>query len=302
MQLRAPSGFIRRLRDPKVRAAYLFVLPPIVIVTIFAVLPSIASISLSFFSYDIVNLPKFIGLRNWSRLFTDEIFIASLINTAYFMAGHVPLIVVAGLTAALILNEKWFPGKTAMRAMYFLPVVVSMVAVAFVWNWLLNPSFGIANAVLEWFGIPRQKWLGDPVLAMPTVIIVSVWKNLGFYLVVFLAGLQGISPTYYEAARIDGANKWQEVWHITLPLLKHTMAFATIIGVIGSFQVFEQIYVMTQGGPMDRTRVVVYHLWWTGFQRLRMGYASAMAVVVFVIVMSITLIQLKFYSRRSAEF
>jgi multiple sugar transport system permease protein len=282
-------------RDSKVRAAYAFVALPVVLVTIFAWIPSFTTILLSFTKYEIVKPPEYVGLKNWIRLFQDDKVLMSLRSTFIFMLGHVPIIVVFGLTLALIFNERWFKGRIVARTVYFLPLIVSTVAAAVVWNWLLNPAYGMVNRFLEILGLEKQNWLKDPVLAMPTVIFVSIWKNVGFYLVVFLAALQGIPSEYYEAGRIDGTNRWSELWYITLPSLKNTMAFATVIGVIGSFQVFEQVYIMTQGGPMDRTRVIVYHLWWTGFSRMRMGYSSAMAVIVFMVILLITLIQMRLY-------
>lgn len=291
------KGLVELLRDRKVLAAYGFIAAPVIIVTVFGWIPSASTIALSFFDYDIVNPPAYAGLANWVRFFDDPKALVSLANTVVFMLGHVPAIVVCGLAIALVLNEKWVPGRIAMRTMYFLPLVLSMIAVGVVWLWLLNPAYGIANRVTEVLGLGKKNWLGDPKLAMSTVIFISIWKNVGFYLVLFLAGLQAIPDMYYESARIDGSNRWQEFWHITLPMLKSTLTFATIMGVIGSFQVFEQIYVMTEGGPVDATRVIVYHLWWTAFQRMRMGYASAMAVIIFAVVLFLTLAQLRLYGK-----
>lgn len=292
------ANLAKQLRDSKVRAAYAFIALPLFLVTVFYWIPGVSTITLSFFKYEIVKPAKFVGLKNWIRFFQDTKVLSSLWATSVFMLGHVPIIVVCGLAVALVLNERWFKGRIIARTVYFLPLIVSTVAAAFVWNWLLNPAYGIVNRFLEAIGLEKQNWIKDPVLAMPTVIFVSVWKNVGFYLVVFLAALQGIPSEYYEAGRIDGTNRWTEFWYITLPSLRYTMAFSTVIGVIGSFQIFEQVYIMTQGGPMDRTRVIVYHLWWTGFQRMRMGYASTMAVVVFLVILSITLIQLRLYREK----
>ena len=292
------ANFTKQLRDSKVRAAYAFIALPLFLVTVFYWIPSVTTITLSFFKYEIVKPAKFVGLKNWIRFFQDTKVLSSLWATFVFMLGHVPIIVVCGLAVALVLNERWFKGRVIARTVYFLPLIVSTVAAAFVWSWLLNPAYGIVNRFLEVIGLEKQNWIKDPVLAMPTVIFVSIWKNVGFYLVVFLAALQGIPSEYYEAGRIDGTNRWTEFWYITLPSLRYTMAFSTVIGVIGSFQIFEQVYIMTQGGPMDRTRVIVYHLWWTGFQRMRMGYASTMAVVVFLVILSITLIQLRLYREK----
>jgi ABC-type sugar transport system permease subunit len=198
----------------------------------------------------------------------------------------------------MALHQKWFRGRDWMRAIYFLPNVTSLAAVAFVWEWLLNPEYGLINAALRGAGFKALGWLSDPTLAMPTVAAVGVWHGLGFSVLIYLAGLKSVPEEVLEAAKIDGAGSWQSFRHVTWPLLTPTTMFLTIMGVIGGFQVFQSVYIMTGGGPLDKTRVYLYYLWQTAFQNLDFGYASAMAVLLFAIVMALTLLQRHFYARR----
>ncbi|RYG40614.1 sugar ABC transporter permease, partial [bacterium] len=199
---------------------------------------------------------------------------------------------------ALALHQKWFTGRNIIRGIYFLPNVTSLAAVAFVWEWILNPEFGLANAGLKALGFQGSGWLSDPKLAMPVVGAIGVWHGLGFGILIYLSGLRSIPEEVHEAAKIDGANGWQQFKNVTWPLLMPTTMFLTIMGVIGGFQVFQSVYIMTGGGPLDRTRVYLFYLWQTAFQQLEMGYASAMAVLLFAIVMVLTLAQWAFYGRR----
>jgi ABC-type sugar transport system permease subunit len=210
----------------------------------------------------------------------------------------VPLSLAAGLAIAVALDEKWFRGKTIARTLFFLPNVISLVAVAFVWEWLLNPKFGIVNAALRGIGLAGPAWLSDPRSALWCIILLQVWHGLGFAVIVYLAGLQSIPDVYYEAARLDGASPWRQFRGVTLPLLMPTTMFLSIMGFIGAFQVFQSVYMMTGGGPADSTRVVVYYLWQVAFDRVELGYASAIAVVVFAAVLALTLVQWRFYRDR----
>lgn len=285
----------RVLRNPQKRAGYLFILPAVLVITIFVIIPCAMAIILSFTQYDLGSPPFFVGLRNYREALSDPKNLHAFKITAYYVVGSVPTTVVISLFVALVLNEKWFLGRDFWRTIYFLPTVVSMVAVAFVWQWVLNPQFGTLNRFLEIFNIPPQQFLGDPKLAMPTVIMISVWRGIGFNLVIYLAGLQGISESYYEAARIDGAAKWQQVRYITLPLLSPTTFFLVIMGIIGGFQVFEAVYLLTGGGPGDATRVIIYYIWQQAFRFIRMGYASAISVLLFIIILAITMFQWRYY-------
>jgi multiple sugar transport system permease protein len=222
----------------------------------------------------------------------------TLKRTAYYVVLTLPVGLALALAIALALHGKWFKGRSFARALYFLPNVTSLAAVAFVWQWLLNPEYGLFNAALKGMGLPTLGWLSDPVLAMPSVAGVSIWQGLGFTVLIYLSGLRGIPEEVYEAAKLDGASSWPTFRHITWPLLTPTTMFLTIMGVIGGFQVFQSVYIMTGGGPLDSTRVYLFYLWQTAFQNLEFGYASALAVLLFGLVMLLTIAQWAFYGRR----
>lgn len=261
--------------------------------TLFAVL---ASFGLSFTSWDLLGPVRWTGLANYRELLGDETFVKVFWNTLKFTLTSVPVGVTISLLLAVALDQK-IPGVKVCRAAYFLPVISSSVAVAIVWQWVYNPEFGILNYILGLFGIKGPAWLTNTRWAMPAVIIASIWKDLGFNMMLFLAGLQGIPDTYYEASEIDGANWWARFRHITIPLLSPTTFFVMVTSVISSFQVFDLIFVMTGGGPARSTSVLVHYLYQNAFQYFRMGYASAIAYVLFFLVLIITFIQLA-YSRR----
>jgi multiple sugar transport system permease protein len=275
-----------------------FVSPALLIILIFVVLPCIAGIALSFTYFDAIAPAHYIGTSNYARMAQDPLIATSLWNTLYYVLLTLPTGLVLALTVAVVLHQRWFVGRDWMQGVYFLPNVTSLVATAFVWEWMLNPEYGLVNSVLRSFGVAGKGWLSDPALAMPCVAAVGVWSSLGFGVLVYLAGLRSISDDVFEAARLDGASAWQQFLHVTWPLLTPTTMFLTMMGVIGGFQVFQSVYIMTGGGPLDRTRVYLHYLWQTAFQGLEMGYASAMAVVLFVIVLILTLIQWRFFQRR----
>ncbi|RYG24081.1 sugar ABC transporter permease [bacterium] len=275
-----------------------FVAPALLLIGMFVVLPCIWGIGMSFAQYDGIAPPRFVGVANYARLAGDPMVPATLINTAFYVLLTLPVGLALALAIALALNAKWFRARNFVRGLYFLPNVTSLAAVAFVWQWLLNPEFGLLNAGLRGAGLPTYGWLSDPKLAMPSVAAVGLWQGLGFTVLIYLSGLRGISEEIHEAARIDGAGAWAGFRNITWPLLMPTTMFLTIMGVIGGFQVFQSVYVMTQGGPLDRTRVYLYYLWQSAFQNLEMGYASAMAVLLFAIVMLLTALQWRFYGRK----
>src|SRR5262245_68492 len=283
------SGSERRRRfDP---SGYLFLLPSLLAFCVFIVFPVAASFYLTFTRYDILTPPTFIGLRNFEYMLTgDPIFWKVLGNTIYYSVVQVPLNIVVALGLAMALNAR-LRGVIVYRTLYFVPVVSSIVAVAIVWRWVYDGDWGILNWLLSFVGIPKHNWLFEPALAMPSVIAMNVWKNMGYNMVLFLAGLQGIPEVYYEAARIDGARGWHLFRHITLPLLSPVMLFVLVISVINSFQRFRPIHMMTKAGPVDATNVLVYHLYFKGFNELQMGYAAALAWVLFSFLFVITLVQ-----------
>jgi multiple sugar transport system permease protein len=270
----------------------LFLLPSMGGLIVFTVIPILSSLGLTLFKWDLVTPPVYIGLDNFQELFADPEFWAALRHTLGFIAGYLPMVMILGLAVAVALNQK-FRGTTVFRTLFYLPVVSSWVAVALLWMWIFNPRFGMINYGLELLGITGPTWLFDPNWAMPAIIITSVWKDTGFVMVMFLAGLQAIPATYYEAASIDGANSRERFFRITLPLLSPTTFFAIVISLINSFQLFDQVWVMTGGGPAGATSVLVEQIVNNAFRYSRMGYASALSWVLFALVFVITVFQLR---------
>jgi multiple sugar transport system permease protein len=276
---------------------YVFVLPLMLGFLVFTIVPFFTALYWSFTKYDGITDPQFIGIDNYVNLFQDEKFISSLWHTLYFTIGTVPTGAILALLVAVILNAK-IRFANAYRTAFFIPVVTSFVAVAQVWKWMYNSDYGLINGILDSLGLYQPAWLAAEAWAMPAIIIMSIWKGLGFNMVIYLAGLQGISPSLYEAAKIDGAGAVKRFFYITLPLLRHTTLFIVVISMISSFQVFDQVYIMTSGGPADSTTVVVYWIYQNAFRFFKQGYASAMAYVLFAIIMIFTLIQMKLAQRK----
>jgi multiple sugar transport system permease protein len=267
-----------------------FVLPGFSVLLLFVIVPILASLVLTVYEWDLLTDPRFVGLDNFRRLVDDSNFWAALRHTVTYMVGYIPLVMICALGVALALNAK-LPALGALRTAFFLPVVSSWVAVALLWTWMFNPRFGLINYALSFVGIDGPAWLYDPKWAMPAIILTSVWKDLGFVMVVFLAGLQTIPRDYYEAASLDGANGWERLKSITLPLLAPTTFFVTIISIIGSFQVFTQVWIMTEGGPSGSTSVLVERIVKHAFSYGEMGYAATISWVLCVIIFVVTLIQ-----------
>ena len=265
----------------------LFLGPSVIGLTAFTLLPILSSLGLSFTDWDLLRPPAFVGLNNYRHLLGDPEFWRTLRNTVTFLVGYVPLVLTTGLLVAVLLNAS-IPFRQVFRAMYFVPVVTSWVAVALVWKWLFNPVYGLINSAIGTLGITGPAWLFDPNWAMVAVILTSVWKDTGFVMVIMLAGLQGIPREYYEAASIDGASRPQGLFHITIPLLAPTLIFCLSISLIGAFQVFDQVYVMTEGGPAGATMVLVERVVANAFSYSRMGYASAMSWVLFLLIFVVT--------------
>ena len=238
----------------------IFLLPNLLGFLTFIGVPIVSSLVISFTDWDLLGEIKFTGFENYIRLVQDKEFWISFRNTIFFILGYLPLVMVFGLGAALLLNRK-MRFRAFFRATYFLPVITSWVAVSLVWKWLYNPNYGLINYLLSVIGIDGPQWLNDPHTAMIGIILTSAWKDIGFVMVLFLGGLQNISPSYYEAAAIDGASKSREFWSITLPLLAPTTFFVTIISLINSFQVFDQVMIMTGGGPGGSTIVMVQNIY-----------------------------------------
>ncbi|NLZ81260.1 MAG: sugar ABC transporter permease [Clostridiales bacterium] len=273
--------------------AYSFLLPNFLGFLIFTLGPILFAFILAFLNWDGNNKITWNGLNNFIRLATDKYFKKSLINTIVYAIGTVPLTLVCSLGLAVVLNQK-VKGKNFFRTVSFFPYVASLVAVAVVWNMIFNPSYGPVNMILMKLGVEKPpKWAADKDFAMLTVILFSVWKNMGYYMIIYLAGLQGISGELYEAAGLDGANGWQKFKNITWPMLSPTTFFVTIMLTISCFKVYDQIYMITQGGPGDATLVLVYHIYNTAFISWDLGYASAISMVLFVLVLTVTIIQFR---------
>lgn len=275
-----------------------FALPFVVIFAIFLAGPVVASMVLSFTSFGLRDLRNpigtdVVGLANYAALLKDARFWTSLLNTAYFVVVGVPLTLVLGLAVALAVDRGINRFRTLFRVGYYLPVVTSIVAIAVVWRFVLNPDQGLVNAVLDRLGIQGPDWLGNPSLAMPAIIAMGAWRNLGFAMIVFLAGLQTIPRSLYEAASIDGASRWDQFRHVTMPLLRPTTLFIVVITTIGYLQLFEEPFVMTGGGPLDRTLSVSMYMYQQGFTFFHQGYAAAVAWVLFLIVAAVAFVQFR---------
>jgi multiple sugar transport system permease protein len=269
-----------------------FLLPSLAGLLIFLVIPMLASLLLTFFEWDplIPTHFTFLGLQNYQTLLLDADFWAALRHTLFFIIGYIPLALVFGLGVALLMNQK-LAGRTFFRGAFFMPVISAWVAVALMWTWIFNPKFGIVNYLLGLVGITGPAWLFDPNWAMPAIIITSVWKDIGFIMILFLTGLQNIPQEYYDAAAIDGAGNWDKFRYVTLPLLSPTAFFTLIISLINSFQVFDQVWVMTKGGPAGATSVLVEQIVNNSFRYGRMGYAATLSWVLFLIVFLVTVLQ-----------
>ena len=276
-----------------------FVAPALLVIFIFFFVPVAAALLLSFTDFDIYALGnleylRFVGLGNYLRLIQDPLFWIALRNTLYFVLIGGPLSIGVSLGAALLLNSKLVRFKGVFRSALFMPVVTTLVAVAVVWRYLYHPRYGLLNYGLGLIGgVGPIDWLGDPTWAMPAIILMAVWKNFGFNMIIFIASLQSIPQHLYEAARIDGADAWRQFCHVTLPLLGPTFTFVTLITLIGYFQLFAEPYVMTQGGPAHSTLSIVLFMYEQGFRWWDLGYAAAVAFVLFLIILAATFLQLK---------
>ena len=292
--LRAFAGRIHRRHYLH---AYLFIAPVIVLFGLFRVWPSLQTLYYSFFKVELLKgRLTYLGLQNFAALAHDEIFRAATLHTLTYAAAIVPIAAALGMILAVLFNER-FPLTELFKAIYFAPMVTSTVAAAVVWWWLYNPQYGLFNVILKLMHLPGQPWLLSSRMALPSVILFSIWKTLGYNLVIYLAGLQAIPREYDEAATIDGAGSLQRFRRITLPLLAPTTTFVFIYNSIFAFQVFDQVYVLTGGGPARATNVVVLELYNQAFQRYQFGYASAEAMVLFVFILGVTVLQYV-YSRR----
>jgi multiple sugar transport system permease protein len=283
-----------RLRRRTTVAAYGFLLPNLAGFLVFTFLPVLAALLISFTNWDLLRPPEWVGFANYERLVTDTTFHRVLRNTTVYVLGTVPIQMALALLVAMALNQR-IPGRTFFRAAYFMPVVASTVAVALVWRWIFHADFGLLNSALYMIGVSDPpNWLSSTRWALPAIIIMSIWQQVGFSMVLFLAGLQGVPQHLYEAAKIDGASQWDRFVHITIPMLSSTTFFVLVISVINSFQVFDQAFIMTEGGPANATNTIVFNIYRYAFQFFQMGYAASMAWVLFAIIFVVTVVQFRY--------
>jgi multiple sugar transport system permease protein len=291
------------MKNPESRAALIFLTPAIVLLSIFFFAPVIAGFALSVTDFDLYTLGdvhnlRFVALRNYRELIANPIFWTAFFNTMYFALVGGPLTVAVSLFAALLVNNKLTRWKALFRTIYFAPVVTTLVAVSVVFKYLYHPRFGIINLALGAMHLPQPDWLGDPHFAMPALILLSVWKGFGYTMIIFIAGLQTIPEELYEAARLDGAGAWGQFRHVTMPMLGPTFLFVGVVVAIGQLQIFAEPYVMTGGGPLNKTLTIVMMMYQQGFKFWRMGYAAAVAFILFLVIGAATLVQMRLGEKR----
>lgn len=304
MQVRyqGSPNFFTRLRRSDIPTALLFLLPSLLVLGVFNFYPIAEVFRLSLFKWDNLSKAKtFIGLDNFISLFQSERFWNSMKVTGEYTLVVTVVSIFLGLVLAVLLNNRLLMGKSFWRSMFFLPIVTPTVAAAMVWILLFNPGFGLVNVVLRALGLEGLNWLADTTWALPTVMTLGIWRRLGFNLVLYLAALQSLSQEYYESAEIDGANAWQRFIYITVPLLRSTTILLVIMGVIDSFLVFDQVMVLTRGGPGDATEVIGMFMYLNSFSLFKLGYGAAISVVMFAVVALFTLMQWRFVGFGSAE-
>ena len=287
---RSPPRLQLTYHRRKILIAYLFVLPSVLYFACFFIWPVLQAFSRSFTRWALITPPVYVGLDNYSKLLQDRQFHTSLLVTLYYTVGVVLITTVLSLALAVLLKRSW-PFRPLIRVSYFVPLVIPLFIVGVIGNYAFNQSFGFIPEVTSGLGLGRSAWLSDTSLALPALIIVGIWRMLGFDIILFLAGLQDIPDELYEAAKIDGADAWGEFRFITLPLLRRTVILVLVVTVISNMQAFDLVYSMTFGGPGEATRVLMLNIYETGFRHLRMGYALAQAMVLFVLMFTISLLQ-----------
>jgi len=289
------------LKTP-LRAIIGFIGPSIILLLIFMLIPIVVSLVISFTDFDVYAIydwgrASFIGFENYVNLMQDPLFWRALLNTLYALVVAMPLTVVLALSFAALINREATYFKNFFKVSFYLPSITNTVAIAIVWAWMLNPDYGLINWFLGLFGIQGPNWLGDPIWAMPSVIMLVVWKGVGYNIILFTAGLQNIPDYLYEAAELDGASRFQQFLHVTIPSLRPTIFFVTVMTVIGYLQLFEEPYMLTAGGPLNSTLSIVLYLYRQGFRFFKLGYASSIAFMLFLMIFALTYIQMS--ARRS---
>jgi multiple sugar transport system permease protein len=277
-------------------APHLFLLPQLILVGLFSLYPFVYNIILSLEEFGLAGT-RFTGLENYRRLLSDPVFWVSLKNTTYYTLLTVPPTTALALLAAVGLNQR-LRGMAFFRTVFLFPNLVSWVVIGLIWQWMYSVNYGVLNQALRTLGLQGLRWLQDPTLTIPSIAAASIWHDLGYYMVIFLAGLQSISPTIYEAARIDGANAWAQFRLITLPLLRPILFLVFVLAMINSFKVFDQIYVMTGGGPGRASLMIVNYIISVAMEEMRMGYAAAISVVLFGVTLALTIVQKRLFREK----
>ncbi len=290
----------------KYKYPYLFIAPTLILLFVFTIIPIFVSLIISFTNIDLSGLAnweniEFVGLENYSKLWKDSAFIKSILNTLFYVIIGVPLVILFSLAVAILLDY----GKNILfkllRLFYYMPSITNIVAIAVVWGYLYNSNYGLFNYLLSLAGLPGLQWLSDPLLAKLSLILLALWKAIGVNMIIFLAALQGIPKVYYEAAEIDGANAWQKLIHIKIPLLGHAIFFVAVTTVIGWLQFFEEPFIMTQGGPLNSTLSMALYIYQNGFELGFFGYAAAGSSILFLLIIVVTMIQFKL-KKKDIEF
>jgi len=300
MNAKAPGGLWKRQRRKQTAVAYFLISPTLLIFLIFTLAPVVFALYMSFTNYNILSHKDWIGLDNYRRLASDDDFANAVRVTLQYTLEVVPLNLAISLGLALLINMK-IRGLAFFRSAYYMPVVTSMIAVSMVWLWLYDPTYGLFNKLLSSIGLPEQTWLKDPGLALHAMVLLKVWKGVGANMVIFLAGLQGIPKELYEAASLDGASSLRKLWSVTIPLLRPTTFFVIIMTTIGTMQSFGEVYAMTGGGPIGSTTNLVYLIYTRAFERMEMGYASAIATVLFALILLLTVINMTLVRGKADE-
>lgn len=286
----------------KSKAPYFFIAPTIILLTFFSILPIFVALIISFTDINIAGLAdyskvNFIGLNNYKEVIKDPIFLKSIFNTLFYVVFGVPLVIILSLGIALLINFGKAKIFKAFRVVFYMPSITNVVAVAVVWSYLYNPQLGLFNYLLKLIHMPPVPWLQDPIMAKISLIALALWRAIGVNMIIFLAAIQGIPKTYYEAAQLDGANGWKQLTKITIPLLRYAIFFVSITTMIGWLQFFEEPFVMTNGGPLDSTTSVALFIYHNGFQLSNFGYAAAGSFILFISIIIITLVQFKFQNK-----
>jgi len=290
----------KTIRDRQIRTAYLFILPTILYFLVTFTYPTLRAVWLSLTEWSVAGETQFVGLDQYVKVLTDDVFWKSMRNTGVLTLLSVPATMVLAILAAVLFHSaSRLPLRNVLRSIYFLPVITSSVAVAFVWSWIYQPDIGLLNALLKAVGLPGQRYLSSLQQVLPSLAAMNIWMRMGFDMIIFWAGLQGIPSVYYDAAKVDGAGPVEQFWYITLPLLNPQIVLVAIIEIINSLKLFDLVYIATNGGPANSSRVAVLHIYDLAFSWNKMGEATAVAVILFAVILVVTVAQWKFLSRKT---